>query len=183
MRLNLRVRRYDLELLGERSREISYGKIAHQALYFLPPLPRDYQRKELSQAVKLALKRALALFDPRFREDFWETEKRLSKILTKALLLKEVRSYFEEGVEVFKEIEVHDQKGKLHRIDRLVITSHGPVVIEYKLGGRRRSHEKQVSLYQEILRSIFGKRPKGFLFYLEEPAFLDIDHLKQRALL
>ncbi|AEH44493.1 hypothetical protein Thein_0612 [Thermodesulfatator indicus DSM 15286] len=183
MRLNLRVRRYDLELLGERSREISYGEIAHQALYFLPSLPKGYQRKEVSSFVKKALKRALALFDPRFREDFSETEKQLGKILTKALLLEEVKPYFEEGVEVFKEIEVQDKTGMLHRIDRLVITREGPVVIEYKLGGRRRAHKEQVNLYQKILTHIFGQRPKGFLFYLEEPSFLDVDSLKQKPLL
>ncbi len=183
MRLDLRVKSYDLELLGERAREIGYGEIAHKALYFLPLLPKGYKRAVLNKEVKKALKRALALTDPRFREDFAMVEEFLGKILVKALLLPEVRPFFEEGVKAYKEIELQDEKGELHRVDRLVLTEQGPVVIDYKLGARRKEHIAQVKRYQKLLSKIYGQKVRAYLFYLEEPILLDIEQIKQQPLI
>jgi len=182
MRLKLRVRHYDLEMLGERSREISYGELAHQALYFLEPLPPGYGRREVQKAVSKAVKRAISLADARLREEFTEAEGFLRKILVKALLLEEVRPFFVEGVKFYNELEVHDAAGELHRLDRLVFLNDEPVILEYKLGGRRRAHLDQVKEYQKILKEILGSEPKAYLFYLEEPTLVDIKHIKQKPL-
>ncbi len=182
MRLKLKVRHYDLEMLGERSREISYGELAHLALYFLEPLPNNYGRKELKKAVSRAVERALSLADFRFRESFIEAKDFLQKILLKALLLKEAKPFFVEGVKYFNELEVHDSSGELHRLDRLVYTETGTVILEYKLGSRRKAHLEQAKLYQRIIHEILGVRPKTYLFYLEEPSLLDINSIKQLPL-
>ncbi len=174
MRPRLRVRSYDLELLGERGQEISYGELAHQALYLLAPLPRGARRLTVTQLVEKAVRQALALSDPRFREDFDQVASFLTKILVRALLLPEVRPFFEKGVKAFRELEIQDESGELHRLDRLVITSQGPVILEFKLGTRRRSHWEQIRLYQRLVEEIFGLKPKAFLFYLEEPVLLEV---------
>ncbi len=183
MRPRLKVRHYDLELLGERSREISYGELAHQTLYFLEPLPPNYSLVLLKKALKRAIKRALALTDPRFHEEFAEAEGFLVKILARALSLKEVKPFFEGGVKVLCEHEIQDDYGELHRFDRLIFLPSGPVLLEYKLGGRRKAHWEQVKTYQKILASILGRPPKAYLFYLEEPALIDVESSVQRPLL
>jgi len=170
----LRVRHYDLELLGERGREMSYGELAHQALYLLEPLPPRAGKQTVSRLVERAVRRALALSDPRFRENFDEVAAFLTKILTRALLLPEVRPFFEEGVKALREVEIQDEKGDFHRVDRLVLTEEGPIVLEFKLGVRRQAHRDQVRLYQHLLEKIYGKRPRGFLLYLEEPVLLEV---------
>ncbi len=183
MRLKIRVRSYDLEMLGERSREISYGELAHQALYFLEPLPPGYHLKELKPALKKAIDRALALADPRFREEFAQARDFLFRVLARALSLKEVKPFFAQGVKALCEQEFQDEAGQLHRLDRLVFLGDELVLLEYKLGGRRRAHWEQVGLYQKVLTEIFGKRPRSYLFYLEEPALVDVDRVHQRPLL
>ena len=182
MRLRLQVRNYDLELLGERGREISYGELAHQALYLLDPLPKGAGRQTINRLVNKAVKRALALSDPRFRENFSEVEIFLGKILSRALTLPEVRPYFEEGVEAYPELELQDENGELHRIDRLVMMPGGPVILEFKLGVRRRVHWDQVRLYQHLVEKIFGKAPRAYLLYLEEPLFLEVGKCTQMPL-
>jgi len=175
MRLRLKVRHYDLEMLGERSREISYGELAHLALYFLEPLPPGYGRKELKKYVFKAVDRALSLADPRFRESFAEARDFLGKTLVRALLLEEVRPFFRAGVKYFNELEVHDSSGDLHRLDRLVLLGDGPVILEYKLGSRRKAHWEQLKLYRQILADILGTTPRAYLFYLEEPALVRLE--------
>ncbi len=174
MRPKLRVRRYDLELLGERGREISYGELAHQALYLLPALPRGASRQTVVRLVEKAVRQALALSDPRFREDFNEVASFLTKVLVRALLLPEARPFFEEGIKAYREVEIQDSSGEFHRLDRLVFSPEGPVILEFKLGVRRRSHWEQVRLYQRLLEEIQGQKPKAFLFYLEEPVLLEV---------
>ena len=183
MRPKLRVRRYELEMLGERSPEINYGELAHQALYFLEPLPRGYQGKDLRKAVKGAVRRALALKDPRFWEDLSRAEAYLVKVLVKALSLKEVRPFFEEGIKALREQEFQDASGETHRLDRLVFLPEGPVLLEYKLGAPRREHQEQVCLYQRVLGEILGNPPTAYLFYLDPPSLLEAGKIKQKCLL
>lgn len=183
MKPKLRVRRYELEMLGERNPEINYGELAHQALYFLEPLPRGYQVGPLRKAVKRAVRQALALKDPRFREDLPRAEVYLTKVLVKALSLQAVRPFFEEGVRVLREQEFQDASGETHRLDRLVFLPEGPVLLEFKLGAPRREHQDQVCLYQRVLGEILGSPPAAYLFYLDPPSLLEAGKIRQKFLL
>ncbi|GEM_PF-2479407 len=176
MHLRLRVRPYDLSLLGERGEEIIKGELAHRSLYFLDPLPADKYYKFLKSHVTQAVERALSLahtHDPRLHRR--ETLRhKLIDLLTRALALKEVRPFFIQEVSYEAELEVLDEKGHLHRLDRLVYTSQGPVLLEFKLGTRRRAHWEQVRSYSTLLTKVLGKRPKTYLFYLEEPSLIEV---------
>ncbi len=181
MRLRLKVRHYDLDILGERSREIHRGELAHQALYFLDPLPADITPPLLRKKVFQAIERALALTDPWAREEKGLREE-LGRILIKALSLAQARKFFTVGLKAYAEVEVLDEQGAVHRIDRLVYAPEGPVVLEFKLGARRRAHWEQVRLYRSLVAQVLGQPPRAYLFYLEEPALIEVSKPSQMPL-
>ncbi len=174
MRLRLRVRHYDLSILGERSQEINRGELAHQALYFLDPLPAEITPQILHQKVIQAVDRALSLADPWQREKEDNLREELVSILVKALRLPEARVFFVQGLKALAEVEVLDEQGTMHRIDRLVYTPEGLVLLEFKLGGRRRAHWEQVRTYRRLITQALGESPRAYLFYLEEPSLVEV---------
>ncbi len=182
MRACLRVKSYDLELLGERTREIKQGELVHKALYFLSPLPQKAGKAQVAKEVEVALYQAVALADPHLREDLLALVPHLKKILTEALSLPEVRPFFEEGLEVYQELEIQDENGELHRLDRLIMTEKGPVILEFKLGGRQKSHLEQMKLYQRLIQKIYNVNPRAYLLYLEEPALIEVGRPIQLSL-
>ncbi len=182
MRTCLKVRPYDLELLGERTREIKQGELAHKALYLLPPLPKKASKAQVAKLVETALLQAVALADPHLKEDLSALVPYLKALLTEALSLPEVRPFFEEGLEVYQELEIQDENGELHRLDRLIMTEEGPVILEFKLGGRQKSHLEQVRLYQRLIQKIYNVNPRAYLLYLEEPNLIEVGRPIQLSL-
>jgi copper chaperone CopZ len=78
--------------------------------------------------------------------------------------------------------EILDEYEKLHRIDRLVFTEEELVILEFKLGGRQQAHREQVRRYRRLIQAAYGEDPRGFLFYLEEPALVEVSKPTQLSL-
>ena len=94
----------------------------------------------------------------------------LADTLKGILTMDKVKPWFvrEHALQVFSEKEVADADGELKRMDRLVITPKHAIVIDFKTGAPRRSHNQQVKSYMRYIRDIYmDKQARGCLLYLD----------------
>ncbi|MCL2131836.1 MAG: UvrD-helicase domain-containing protein [Lentimicrobiaceae bacterium] len=59
---------------------------------------------------------------------------------------------FRAGTTSKNEVEIIDENGKSHRIDRLVLDGTNCVLIDYKTGNPQDEHSEQINLYGNLLR-------------------------------
>ncbi|WP_456432292.1 PD-(D/E)XK nuclease family protein [Thermosulfuriphilus sp.] len=165
MKLRLLLRQSPLEILNEDKSRIRWGELAHLALYFLV-----HFRGHLAE-IHQAVARALAYFPGGLAEDREQVAKDLKKILLKALSHYQVRRFFDPRYQAYVEYEIMTFRGnrpEVYRLDRLVFTEEGPVVLEFKLGEKDDRHRHQVRHYRALVSSLWGPA-KAYLLYLEGP--------------
>ena len=83
--------------------------------------------------------------------------------LLKVLRNERYAHYFDETLKVINEKEMmitENGSTETYRIDRLVETENGLVIIDFKTGAEREQYEKQVSAYREVLEKL-GKKVAG----------------------
>lgn len=147
----------------ERARAVKRGEVIHLALSLLssPPSSRD---------LETVIRRALCLLgeDPKT----WDLDALLGPL--EALFRNpKVNTWFK--AKAYPELEVVDVQGKLHRIDRVVLSEDGVEVIEFKVGQREPWHRGQVKGYVELLRRVLPSRPiRGWLVYVDEGVVLAV---------
>jgi len=71
------------------------------------------------------------------------------------------------GAEVFIEKDIADERGEMHRVDRLILTADEARVADIKTGaGDPVKDRAQMKQYMELLRGIYpDKKVKGYLLY------------------
>jgi len=141
------------------------GDLIHVALSLIERVP---SQKELEGAIR----RAFILLGEderrwRIREDFLRPLERIFE-------MEQVKDWFAEGTLVLREMEVVDEEGGLHRLDRVVVKEGLLEVIEYKVGHREGWHVGQVREYMRLLREIFPGTIRGFILYIDEAAVLEV---------
>ncbi|MDZ7741255.1 MAG: UvrD-helicase domain-containing protein [Bacteroidota bacterium] len=77
---------------------------------------------------------------------------------------------FAPGVRHYAEKEILLPGGEAYRPDRVVFFENETVLIDYKTGGRERSHEKQIRQYASLLAEMGYKNVKCRLVYVNDPA-------------
>lgn len=83
--------------------------------------------------------------------------------LLKVLRNERYAQYFDETLKMINEKEMmitENGSTETYRIDRLVETENGLVIIDFKTGAEREKYEKQVSAYREVLEKL-GKKVAG----------------------
>jgi ATP-dependent helicase/nuclease subunit A len=86
-----------------------------------------------------------------------------------ALLMDpKIADWFSASWKVRTEVPILLPGGEENRIDRLLIKDQKAVVVDYKTGTRKKSDEKQVLQYMEILRQMNFLDIEGYLLYLYE---------------
>lgn len=90
--------------------------------------------------------------------------------LKKALACAAIRDLFLQQGEVFTEYEITDRWGCLFRLDRVVMSAHDVLVIDFKLSkNKEASHREQVNQYMQLLKALYPqKNIKGCLVFLTE---------------
>jgi ATP-dependent exoDNAse (exonuclease V) beta subunit len=63
-------------------------------------------------------------------------------------------------------------KGEIRRLDLLLETNEGYIVIDYKTGGRHSSHIQQVAQYCAAVETIAKKKTVGYIMYVGDEAAL-----------
>jgi hypothetical protein len=109
------------------------------------------------------LKRALLALGENPNE--WD-ERELVEPVKRLLQNESIRKWFER--EAFSELELVDQEGNLHRVDRLLVDKREVWAIEFKVGKKRPEHLEQLKGYVNLLKEIFpDKLVHGALLYVE----------------
>jgi len=137
----------------EKLRAKRKGIIVHKLLSLYTP----------KEDLKLILKKAFLSLGEKPQE--W-SEEELLKPVRKVLEREEIKRWFEK--EALPELELVDQEGRLHRVDRLFVDQQEVWVIEFKIGEKSPEHIEQVEEYMRLLRDIFpDKHIRGALLYVE----------------
>jgi hypothetical protein len=66
------------------------------------------------------------------------------------------------------EAGIFDDDGQFYRPDRIVITQHETVVMDYKTGRQYARHQSQMELYGNLLHRMGYQNVKKLILYLDE---------------
>ncbi len=100
--------------------------------------------------------------------------------ISEAMINPVVRSWFDGSYKVISERSIimpSEKEGGIStlRPDRVLIGESGKaIVIDYKFGLPRNSHNKQIQRYKEVLELMGYNNVKGFLWYINEKKFVEI---------
>ena len=94
--------------------------------------------------------------------------------LTGLLVNPKIADWFSREWEVRTEVPILLPGGQESRIDRLLTRDKKAVVVDFKTGGRKKTDEKQVLDYMEILRKMNFMEVEGYLLYLAENAVAEV---------
>ena len=95
---------------------------------------------------------------------------RLEEIMT----LKQVKSWFMEGLDVRTEVPVLPKNGNLKRFDRVIFYENKTELIDYKTGKQRKEDITQVSEYKNILKEMYDGEVKAWLLYLGDLKIIEV---------
>ncbi len=73
--------------------------------------------------------------------------------------------FFDTGIQVINEQAIVDETGKTHRPDRVMIKGKQALVVDYKTGKKRTTHQKQLKEYGELLSELGYPNPELYLLY------------------
>lgn len=91
------------------------------------------------------------------------------------LMHPKIAHWFSPSWKVKTEVPILLPSGEENRIDRLLIKDQKAVVVDYKTGTRKKSDEKQVLQYMEVLRQMNFINIEGFLLYLQENEIVKVE--------
>jgi ATP-dependent exoDNAse (exonuclease V) beta subunit len=97
-----------------------------------------------------------------------EEKDHLSLTINKILALPQLKEYFKDGLVIKNEAEVITLTGEMFRPDRVIINNKSAVIIDYKTGGEKTSHKKQILEYGDLLNQMGYTIAERLLVYIEE---------------
>ncbi len=87
----------------------------------------------------------------------------------------EKRGWFPEIYDrILNESTLIDERGEMHRPDRVVIADGKVTIIDYKFGEHRRSYERQLKGYREIWRRMGYSSVSAFLWYVHTDEVVEV---------
>lgn len=105
------------------------------------------------------------------------TSEELDLLEQKALALithREMKRFFAAEAEVLNEVNITAAGGAGKRLDRLLVFPQEVWVIDFK-SDKNESNYDQVKDYCLAVKAIYGKKTRGFIIYMEEPGWEEID--------
>ena len=129
-----------------------YGVVIHRILEKL---------KEIGELEGLLQE---AYFDGRL--DLNEVQE-VRRLLTQLLEKPQMRDWFNPKARILTEQAILLPGGRNKRPDRILLTDNKAVVIDFKTGGEKESHQNQVREYVNLVRSLTQKPTEGYLVYIE----------------
>lgn len=103
-----------------------------------------------------------------------ETALRLKQEVERVLSHEFMQRMFDEQVQSKTEAEIVDASGISHRPDRLVFFPDETIVIDFKTGTERDSHQHQIRLYGELLTQMNCPSVKKYLFYTKDSKLQEV---------
>jgi ATP-dependent exoDNAse (exonuclease V) beta subunit len=96
-----------------------------------------------------------------------EQKAELAIELKEILSIDKVKSWFDSG-NVMNERDIILPNGSLYRPDKVIIDGDKAVIVDYKSGGKKSEHVKQIKTYGEILGKMGYKNIEMNLLYINE---------------
>lgn len=87
---------------------------------------------------------------------------------------EKIAGWFSREWDVRTEVPIIVSDGEEYRIDRLLLKERKAIVVDFKTGTRKKSDEKQVADYMEVLRRMNFTEVEGYLLYLSENAIAEV---------
>ncbi|MDN3203273.1 UvrD-helicase domain-containing protein [Algoriphagus sediminis] len=125
--------------------------------------------KNLTSA-KLSLKELE--FEGRIDE---ETKEKVETEITELFARPEFLDWYEGDYQVLAEQGILLPGGKQKRPDRILIGKNKALVVDFKTGEKRSSHQAQVREYMQLVGGLTNLPVKGFLCYVGPTEILEID--------
>lgn len=98
----------------------------------------------------------------------------LERQLTDLLQNPKIAGWFSREWDVRTEIPILLPGGEENRIDRLLVRDKKAVIVDFKTGVRKKTDDKQVLQYMDILRQMNYPDVEGYLLYLRESEIIEI---------
>ena len=104
-------------------------------------------------------------------------KEKTDRIIRKLFELEDIKEWFTPGLNVWKEKEMVDRNGNLHRFDRVVFKKDMITLIDYKTGDEPvSSYKKQIETYKGILMDYFpGKDIESYIIQLSTREVVKIE--------
>jgi ATP-dependent exoDNAse (exonuclease V) beta subunit len=103
-----------------------------------------------------------------------EEKDHLFLTINKILDLPQLKEYFKEGLIIKNEAEVITMSGEMFRPDRVIINDKSAVIIDYKTGGKKQVHQKQIIQYGDLLAQMGYVVAEKLLVYIEDLEILEV---------
>lgn len=136
-----------------------YGVMVHTAL------SRIKTSADIAGALAGMLQEGLITADER---------EKLELTLEKIIGLPGLTPHFAPGAHIKNEAEIITQEGEFFRPDRVVIQGNAAVIIDYKTGGEKSMHKKQIIQYGELLTKMGYEIKEKLIVYIEEERVLSV---------
>jgi ATP-dependent exoDNAse (exonuclease V) beta subunit len=104
------------------------------------------------------------------RAEVQDVQGQLSSLLSDA----RIANWFSREWHVRTEVPVLLPDGDENRMDRLMVKDKKVVVVDYKTGARKKSDERQVMQYMDVLRQMNFFEVEGYLLYLTENEIVEV---------
>lgn len=126
-------------LLDRTKTSLAFGNVIHECFEYIKT------EKDVMEALaKLQSTRDLQSFDI----------DNLRKSILEIVNHPDLKACFNDGAEVFNELEIYDNNGDIHRPDRIVFNKNTIHVIDYKTGEKQENHKYQILHYGQLLRTM-----------------------------
>ena len=98
-------------------------------------------------------------------------KQQVEREINACLALKEVQAWYAiPDAEVLNENAIVAETGQSYRPDKIILTpDKKAIVIDYKTGQERKSHQKQLREYGQLLQELGYPSPSLYLLYMNEP--------------
>lgn len=83
--------------------------------------------------------------------------------------------WFGTRTEARNEVSLFAEDGQCHRPDRVVFTSDGVVVVDYKFGEEKKKYTEQVARYMDLYRRMGYRNVSGAVWYVREDKVINVD--------
>lgn len=164
------LKRNDIDSIINKKRKeaLKLGDIAHRVLYYI----RDIDdMADIENIIDRSLNEIVL---PMERKIFKE---KTYSIIRKLFELEDIKEWFTPGLNVWKEKEMIDRNGNLHRFDRVVFKKDMITLIDYKTGDEPvSSYKKQIETYKGILMDYFpGRAIESYILQLSTREVVKIE--------
>jgi ATP-dependent exoDNAse (exonuclease V) beta subunit len=103
-----------------------------------------------------------------------EEKENLQQTISKIVQLPKLKAHFAKGLTVKNEAEIISLTGEFFRPDRVVLSEKTAVIIDYKTGGEKQEHKKQIFGYSDLLSQLGYTVTERLLVYIEDEKVVSV---------